>query len=53
MYVSNLLHHGDEGGDLVADVSVVTGGGGRVAGASRGVGGGCGIAKLKDKNSYF
>ena len=45
---TDLLHHGDEGGQLVADVSVVTRGGGRVAGAGRGVGGGHRITNLEE-----
>ena len=45
----DLLHHGDQGGDLVADVSVVTLGGGGVAGAGRGVGGGCRITNLESE----
>ena len=46
---ADLLHHGDQGGDLVADVSVVTLRGGGVVGAGRGVSGGCGLTNLKSR----
>ena len=45
----DLLHHGDQGGDLVADVSVVTLRGGGVAGAGRGVSGGCRLTNLNSE----
>ena len=50
---ADLLHHGDEGGQLVADVSVVTRGGGRVAGASWGVGRGHRITNLEEDELIF
>ena len=43
----DLLHHGDQGGDLVADVSIVTLGGGGIARTGRGVGGGLRLTKLE------
>ena len=46
---ADLLHHGDQGGDLVADVSVVTLRGGGVAGAGRGVSGGCRLTNLESE----